>query len=57
MYISPLTDEYLCYASILTAKRQVFIRSFKSNTLQNKLARSTYLSIVKKELFNVPGKQ
>ena len=42
MYTCPLTDEYLYYASILTAKRHVFIHSFKSNTLQNKLARSKY---------------
>ena len=39
MYTSPLTDEYLYYASILSAIHQVFIHSFKSNTLQNKLAR------------------
>ena len=38
MYTSPLTDEYLYQASILTAIRQVFIYSFKSNTLQTKLA-------------------
>ena len=37
--------------SILSAIRQVFIYSFKSNTLQNELARSTYLNIVKIELF------
>ena len=56
MYTCPLTDEYLYYASILTAKRQVFIHIFKSNTLQKQTSKKQVLKHLKKRIIQCAWK-